>query len=224
MIVAERKPMDEIKALIKDYNKVLIVGCGTCVAVCLAGGEKEVSVLNSGLQIARKMENNPIELGAATIQRQCDMEFLDELADMVDEYDALLSMACGAGIQFLAERYPEKPVLPAVNTTFMGVNKDVGWYEERCRGCGTCVLGVTGGVCPVTMCAKGLFNGPCGGTNSGSCEINADQPCAWFMIYERLSEQGRLDNIMEIIPANEWQNQIPRTTIQPGYEERKKAQ
>ncbi len=224
MIVAERKPMDEIKELIKDYNKVLTVGCGTCVAVCLAGGEKEVGVLNSGLQIARKTENNPIELGAATIQRQCDMEFLDELADMVDEYDALLSMACGAGIQFLAERYPEKPVLPAVNTTFMGVNKDVGWYEERCRGCGTCVLGVTGGVCPVTMCAKGLFNGPCGGTNSGSCEINADQPCAWFMIHERLSEQGRLDNIMEIIPANEWQNQIPRTTIQPGYGERKNAQ
>jgi ferredoxin len=224
MIVAERKPMDEIKALIKDYNKVLTVGCGTCVAVCLAGGEKEVGVLNSGLQIARKMENNPIELGAATIQRQCDMEFLDELADVVDEYDALLSMACGAGIQFLAERYPGKPVLPAVNTTFMGVNKDVGWYEERCRGCGTCVLGITGGVCPVTMCAKSLFNGPCGGTNSESCEINADQPCAWYMIHERLSEQGRLDNIMEIIPANEWQNQIPRTTIQPGYEQRKNNQ
>jgi len=224
MIVAERKPMDEIKELIADYKKVLTVGCGTCVAVCLAGGEKEVGVLNSGLTIARKVDNNPIELGAATIQRQCDMEFLDELVDMVDEYDALLSMACGAGIQFLAERFPEKPVLPAVNTTFMGVNKDVGWYEERCRGCGTCVLGITGGICPVTMCAKGLFNGPCGGTNSGSCEINIDQPCAWYLIHERLSKQGRLDNIMEIIPANEWHNQIPRTTIQPGYEERKNAQ
>ncbi|MEA3437222.1 MAG: methylenetetrahydrofolate reductase C-terminal domain-containing protein, partial [Thermodesulfobacteriota bacterium] len=191
MIVAERKPFEEIKILLKDYKKVLTVGCGTCVAVCLAGGEKEVGVLNAELNIARKMENNPIELGAATLERQCDMEFLAELDGVVGEYDAMLSMACGAGIQFLAERFPQIPVFPAVDTTFIGINKDVGWYEERCRGCGTCVLGMTAGICPVTMCAKSLFNGPCGGTNQGSCEINKDQPCAWFQIYERLEKQGR---------------------------------
>ncbi|MDY6790243.1 MAG: methylenetetrahydrofolate reductase C-terminal domain-containing protein [Thermodesulfobacteriota bacterium] len=220
MIVAERKPLEEIKILLKDYKKVLTVGCGTCVAVCLAGGEKEVGVLNAELKIARKMENNPIELGAATLERQCDMEFLAELDGAVGEYDALLSMACGAGIQFLAERFPEVPVFPAVNTTFIGVNKDVGWYEERCRGCGTCVLGMTAGICPVTMCAKSLFNGPCGGTNKGSCEINKDQPCAWFQIYERLEKQGRLNNILEISPPNDWRNQTPRTVIQPSYKER----
>jgi len=220
MIVAQRKPFEEIKILLKDYKKVLTVGCGTCVAVCLAGGEKEVGVLNAELKIARKMENTPIELGAATLERQCDMEFLAELDGAVDEYDALLSMACGAGIQFLAERFPEVPVFPAVNTTFIGVNKDVGWYEERCRGCGTCVLGMTAGICPVTMCAKSLFNGPCGGTNKGSCEINKDQPCAWFQIYERLEKQGRLNNILEISPPNDWRNQTPRTVIQPSYKER----
>ena len=199
------------------------MGCGTCVAVCLSGGEKEVGILNAELKIARALEGNPIEVAGTTIERQCDVEFLDEIEGMVDEYEALVSMACGAGIQFLAERYPHKPVFPAVDTTFIGVNKDVGWYEERCRACGDCVLGLTAGVCPVTMCAKGLFNGPCGGTQGESCEIDKDQPCAWFMIYERLAEQGRLENIMEIFPANDWQNTTPRTTIQPGYQERKSA-
>jgi ferredoxin len=217
MIVANRKPFEEIKNLIKGYKKVLNVGCGTCVAVCLAGGEKEVDVLNSELEMARKLDENPIELGAITIERQCDREYLEALDDKVNDYDALLSMACGAGIQFLAERYPKIPVFPAVDTTFIGVNQDVGWYEERCRSCGSCVLAMTGGICPVTMCAKGLYNGPCGGTNQGSCEINKDQPCAWYQIWERLSGQDRLNEIMEVVPAQDWRNQTPRTVIQPGY-------
>jgi len=173
MIVAERKPFEEIKTMLKDYKKVLTVGCGTCVAVCLAGGEKEVGILNAELSMARKIDGNPIVLGATTLD---------------------------AGIQFLAERYPNKPVFPAVNTTFIGANRDVGWYEEKCRSCGNCVLGWTGGICPVTMCAKGLYNGPCGGTDNGKCEIHQDQPCAWFLIHERLAAQGRLDLIMEFQP------------------------
>ncbi len=223
MIVAERKPFDEIKQLIKGYKRVLTVGCGTCVAVCLAGGEKEVGVLNAELKLGQKTEANQATFGEATVQRQCDVEFLDEIQHMVGGYDAILSMACGAGIQFMAERYPDIPVLPGVNTVFIGVNKDVGWYEERCKACGNCALGVTGGICPVTMCAKSLFNGPCGGTNQQSCEINSDQPCAWHMIYTRLARQGRLDNIMQIFPANDWRNQRPQTLVQPGYEERKAA-
>ncbi len=223
MIVAKRKPFEEIKDMIKDYKKVLNVGCGTCVAVCLAGGEKEVAVLNSELEMARKLDNNPIELGAKTIERQCDREYLEALDDMVKDYDAIISMACGVGIQFLAERYPEKPVFPGVDTTGMSVNQAVGWYEERCRSCGQCVLGVTGGICPVTMCAKGLYNGPCGGTNNGNCEISDEQPCAWFMIYERLEKQGRLDNILEFKPPVEWNDQVPRTLIQSGYKKPEEA-
>lgn len=223
MIIAERKPFEEIMNLLEPYKKVLTVGCGTCVAVCLAGGEKEVGILNSELKIARAIAGNPIELGAETLERQCDMEFLDKIDSTVEEYEALLSMACGAGIQFLAERYPHKPVFPGVDTTSIGVNKDVGWYEERCRACGNCVLGLTAGICPVTMCAKSLFNGPCGGTQGESCEIDKEQPCAWYMIHERLAKQDRLDNIKTIFPANEWRNTTPRTTLQPGYKERKLA-
>ena len=217
MIVAKRKPFAEIKNLLKDYQKVLNVGCGTCVAVCLAGGEKEVDVLNAELDMARRLENNPIELGERTVERQCDREYLAELDDLVEDYDAILSMACGVGVQFLAERFPNIPVFPAVDTSGLAVNQAVGCYEERCRSCSSCVLGLTGGICPVTMCAKGLYNGPCGGTNLGSCEINTEQPCAWYLIYERLEKQGRLDCILEITPAVDWHNQVPRTLVQPGY-------
>jgi ferredoxin len=217
MIVAERKPFEEIKDMLKGYKKVLNVGCGTCVAVCLAGGEKEVDILNAELDMARKLDENPIELGAKTIERQCDREYLEALDDIVGEYEAIISMACGVGIQFLAERFPDKPVFPCVDTSGMSANQAVGWYEERCRSCGSCVLGWTGGICPVTMCAKGLYNGPCGGTDNGSCEIHQDQPCAWFKIYERLAAQDRLDLIMEFKPITGWKNQKPRTLIQPGY-------
>jgi ferredoxin len=224
MIVAKRKPFDEIKDMIKPYKKVLNVGCGTCVAVCLVGGEKEVAVLNAEIEMARKLDDNPIQIDGYTVERQCDREYLAELDEKVGSYDALISMACGVGIQFLAERFPDKPVFPGVDTSGLAVNQAVGWYEERCRSCQSCVLGWTGGICPVTMCAKGLYNGPCGGTNKGSCEISKDQPCAWYMIYERLSKQGRLDNLLVVRQVNEWRDQVPRTLIQPGYkkpEERK---
>lgn len=210
--------------MLKPYKKVLNVGCGTCVSVCLAGGQKEVQVLNSELEMARRLEDDPIEMGGVSVERQCDREFLAELDSMVDDYEAIISMACGVGIQFLAERFPHKPVFPGVDTTGLAVNQAVGWYEERCKSCGRCVLAMTGGICPVTMCAKGLYNGPCGGTNKGSCEIDPDQPCAWYKIHERLSQQGRLDLIMDITEAVDWNDQVPRTLIQPGYEKTEKAQ
>ncbi|MCF8085538.1 MAG: methylenetetrahydrofolate reductase C-terminal domain-containing protein [Desulfohalobiaceae bacterium] len=217
MIVAQRKPFPEILSTIRDYEKILTVGCGTCVAVCLAGGAQEVSTLNWELSAARSLRDQPLELGEATVTRQCDHEFLAELDSLVQGYQALLSMACGVGIQFLAERYPDKPVLPAVDTSGMSGNRDVGWYEERCRGCGRCVLASTAGVCPITMCAKGLLNGPCGGTSGQYCETNPDQPCAWHTIYHRLAGQGRLKDILEYQPPQEWRNQVPRTIVQPGY-------
>ena len=218
MIVAKRKPFEEILGLLAPYKKVLNVGCGTCVAVCLAGGEREVSILNAQLDMARRLEKNPLDLGEITLERQCDREYLEALDSLVENYDAILSMACGAGVQFVAERYPSIPVLPALDTTFIGVCQGMGWYEERCRSCSVCVLGLTGGICPVTMCAKGLYNGPCGGSGRGICEVNPDQPCAWVLIYERLRAQNRLDLIQKVSPAREWQNQVPRTVIQPGYE------
>ncbi len=220
MVIAEIKPLDEIKAMLKGYGRVLNVGCGGCVAVCLAGGQKEVDNLNLRLSLSFKGEAVPFSIDGYTVERQCEVPFLAELDLMVKPYQALLSMACGAGIQFLAERFPDKPVFPAVNTTFVGVNKDVGWYEERCKCCGDCVLDMTGGICPVTMCAKSLFNGPCGGPKDGHCEVSADIPCAWVNIYERLKAQGRLESIHKIYAPREWRDQVQRSGILEEYRDR----
>ncbi|WP_419176109.1 methylenetetrahydrofolate reductase C-terminal domain-containing protein [Desulfosediminicola sp.] len=219
MIVANRKPFAEIKEMLEGYTKVLNVGCGTCVSVCLTGGEKEVEILNTELEMARRLDDNPIDIHGHTIERQCDREYLAELDEKIaeGEFDALMSMACGVGIQFLAERYPDIPTFPAVDTSGLAVNQAVGWYEERCRSCSQCVLGFTGGICPITLCAKGLLNGPCGGTNMGNCEISNDQPCAWFRIYERLKGQDRLDAIKSINVTRGWKDQSPRDLLQPGY-------
>jgi ferredoxin len=219
MIVANRKPFAEIKEMLQGYSKVLNVGCGTCVSVCLTGGEKEVDLLNIEIEMTRRLDDDPISIHGHTIERQCDREYLAELDSIIEEgeYDALMSMACGVGIQFLAERYPLIPTFPAVDTSGLAVNQAVGWYEERCRSCSECVLGFTGGICPITMCAKGLLNGPCGGTNIGNCEISNEQPCAWHRIYHRLKGQNRLDAIKSINVTRGWRDQAPRDLIQPGY-------
>ncbi|MBW1917583.1 MAG: methylenetetrahydrofolate reductase C-terminal domain-containing protein [Deltaproteobacteria bacterium] len=219
MIIAERKPFDEIKQMINDHNKVLIVGCGTCVAVCLTGGEKEVGILAAELRIALELEDKNIEIGETTVERQCDREFLEAIAGQVEQYDAVISMACGVGVQFLAEMYPEKPVYPAVNTTFLGANEDIGFYTERCSACSTCYLALTGGICPVTMCSKGLLNGPCGGPIDGMCEVDRTRPCAWCQIYERLKQQGRLDLLTRVIPAREFRHK-PTRFIHPAYKKK----
>ena len=220
MIIAEIKSLEELKRMLEGYRKILNVGCGGCTSVCLAGGQKEVDNLNMQLAAATEADGAPIKLDGFTVERQCEVQFIEDLDRMVGKYDAILSMGCGAGVQFLAERYPDKPVFPAVNSKFVGVNMDVGWYEERCKCCGDCVLGETAGICPVTMCAKGLLNGPCGGPQDGHCEVDADTPCAWIKIYERLKAQGRLDNIMGVYPAREWEGQTQGSLVLEQYKGR----
>ena len=194
MIIAERKPMEEIKQLLAPYKKVLVAGCGTCVTVCWAGGEKEVAMLASQLRLARSAEGKGISVLEATVDRQCEREMVAEIKDKVAEVDAVISLACGSGVQTMAEMFEDKPVLPGVNTTFIGMPETEGLWVEMCGACGDCFLDRTGGVCPVVRCAKGLLNGPCGGTRKGGkCEIDPDKDCAWVLIYRRLEKQGRLD-------------------------------
>lgn len=223
MIVAKRKPFAEIKELVAGYNKILIAGCGTCVAVCLAGGEKEVSILASQLRMASKLAGREMKIDEVTAERQCDREFLADLAKKADpaEYDAVISMACGAGVQLFAEVYNQSVVVPALNTAFIGVAEGPGVWSEKCRSCGNCVLGETAGICPVTMCAKGLLNGPCGGTRNGKCEINPEADCAWARIYERLAARGKLESIAKVIPSrNNSMDSHPSTLIHEAYKRR----
>lgn len=195
MIIAKRKPFNEIMDMIEGFKSVLIAGCGTCVAVCLAGGEKEVGLLSSQIAIASRLKGREITLGEATVERQCDREFLKEISALTGDYEAILSLACGVGIQFLSEVYERNIVIPGVDTSFIGSNDEVGLWKERCRMCNQCYLGVTGGICPVTMCPKGLLNGPCSGMRDGMCETDYQRTCAWRLIYERLSATGRLDKM-----------------------------
>ncbi|MGQ9647100.1 MAG: methylenetetrahydrofolate reductase C-terminal domain-containing protein [Thermodesulfobacteriota bacterium] len=221
MIVGERKPLEEIQEMLQGHQKVLNIGCGGCTSICLSGGQREVMLLNDDLRNVFQGNPAPIQLGEFTIERQCNADFFSELDEMVKDYDAILSMACGAGVQFVADRYPDKPVFPALNTIFVGTDREIGWYEENCRTCGNCILGETAGICPVTRCAKSLFNGPCGGTSrDGKCEVSKETPCAWYEIYDRLKRQGRLSNITKVSPAREWRNQTRRSLIHEAYKQR----
>ena len=195
MIIAERKPLEEIRNMLSGYKKILVVGCRTCVTICWAGGEKEVGILSSQLKLASSREGNELSIVEATVERQCEKEMvIEELGDKVTEVEAILSMGCGAGVQTIAEIFEEKPVFPALNTTFIGMPEGEGVWVEKCGACGDCMLYWTGGICPVVRCAKGLLNGPCGGTRrGGKCEIDPEKDCAWVLIYKRLEKQGRLD-------------------------------
>lgn len=204
MIVAEGKPIAEIAELIADAKKVLVVGCGGCVTVCLSGGEKEVGVLAAALRILRKQQDNPLETVEVTLPRQCDPEYLDELQKyLTDDVDCILSMACGVGVQYCAER-SDKWVVPALNTKFAGGAREHGVWEERCGLCGECILYKTGGICPVIRCSKSILNGPCGGSQNGKCEVSKETDCAWQLIYDRMKKMGRLELLMRVEPPKDW--------------------
>jgi len=210
LIVAEQKSVEEIRRVIAPYDTVLLLGCGTCVTVCGAGGEREVSFLSSALRVAQTKSSDAIHsLVEYTVKRQCDFEFLHVLVDRVKEVDAILSLGCGIGVQVVAERFSEIPVLPGVNTSFMGMTKEWGVWDERCTACGDCRLAETAGICPITRCTKGILNGPCAGTKNGKCEANKEMDCAWVLIYKRLEKLQELEKIRRYYPPRNFRV-IPR--------------
>lgn len=219
MIVADSKPIDEVFGFIEGYRKVLVLGCGECVTVCQVGGEKEVGILAQALRLKAKSEGKGIEFLEDTVRRQCDTEFVAPVLEGLEGADAILSMACGVGVNFLADQLGDIPVFPAVNTTFMGATIEHGEWAERCAGCGECVLHLTGGICPVARCAKSILNGPCGGTNEGKCEISTPErpvDCAWALIIERAEKLGTLDKLKDIIAPKDWSKARdggPRTRV-----------
>ena len=212
MIVGERKPFSEILSMVDNCSKILILGCGSCVTICMAGGEEEVKILGSQLRLAFRRNGKNVEVEEFMALRQCDDEYMDDpvLIENVKEADIVVSMACGVGVQHASTFFNKiideglVRVVPALNTTFMGANIGVGEWEERCVGCGDCVLEKTAGICPITRCAKSLLNGPCGGSFDGKCEISEDTECAWHLIIERLNALGELDRVRSVEPYKDW--------------------
>jgi ferredoxin len=204
MIVAEQKSLEEIKHLVTNAEKVLVVGCGTCVTVCFAGGAREAAIVSAELRMASKLDGDPKQVTDVTVQRQCEWEYLDEIAEQVKNVDVVLSLGCGVGVQAIAEHFPNAWVVPGLNTKFMGLPTEQGVWAERCAACGDCILGLTGGICPIARCSKSLLNGPCGGSLDGHCEIDAQVPCGWQLIYDRLKSMGKLEVLMNIQAPKNW--------------------
>jgi ferredoxin len=220
MIVGQQKPIDEIWKMIRGQRKVLVLGCNSCVAVCHQGGTKQAEVLASLLRMQAVQEGIEIQLDVGGIERQCEHEFFNSSLDAISSTESVLSLACGVGVQFMAEKFKTTPVYPALNTTFLGAVERTGLFTEKCQACGNCVLAVTGGFCPIARCAKRLLNGPCGGVSNGKCEINRELDCVWQLIVERLEALGRLDDYEKLFPLKDWSKDRaggPRTFKLEGF-------
>lgn len=204
MIVGQQKPFEEILTMIRNHRKILVFGCNTCVAVCHQGGNKQAEILAQLLRIRLGQEDQDIIIEHDGIERQCEHDFYAPVLDKLSDYDAVLSLACGIGVQFMAGKFESLPVYPGLNTTFLGAVDRPGFFSEKCQACGNCLLAVTGGICPISRCAKRLLNGPCGGTSKGKCEINKDIDCAWQLIVNRLESLNRLDDYEKLGELKDW--------------------
>jgi ferredoxin len=204
MIVAQRKNIPDLLEIVKKHKKLLVLGCGTCVTVCLAGGQREVSIIASALRMAAKLKDISLEVEELTIERQCDNVFIEQAAEAIERNEAVLSLGCGAGVQAIAERYATKPVYAGLDTAFIGILEERGIWTEKCAACGACVLHQYGGICPIARCGKRMLNGPCGGSKEDRCELNPERQCAWQLIYQRLKNIGQLDRLKDIEPPKDW--------------------
>ncbi|PIP09185.1 MAG: hypothetical protein COX51_00040 [Syntrophobacteraceae bacterium CG23_combo_of_CG06-09_8_20_14_all_50_8] len=219
MIVAQRKSIPELMEILGSHKKVLVLGCGTCVTVCLAGGEREVSIISSALRIASRLKNLSLEVEELTIERQCDNIFIEKAMEAIDRNNVVLSLGCGAGVQAIAERF-NKPVYAGLDTAFIGILEERATWTEKCIACGKCVLHEYGGICPITRCAKHMLNGPCSGSREDRCEVRSDRPCAWQLIYRRLKDIGELDRLKSVKAPKDWNPSIhggPRVIIREDH-------
>ena len=211
MIVGDLKALDEIASSIAGYRKILVLGCGGCVTVCRSGGDAEACDLARRLSHIEYHRGIPPEFVIDTIERQCENDLIRSYLKLPEGIDAILSLACGVGVQIVADVLEPLPVIPALTTTFMGGSDEPGVWREKCRGCGDCLLASTAGICPIALCAKRLLNGPCGGSRGGYCEVGSETPCAWARIYDRLDKQGRLSLMDEFRGFRDWRKAGYRT-------------
>ena len=216
MIVGERKPLSEIIKAVEPYEKVLVLGCGECVTVCMAGGDKEARETALAISVARNRAGKPVVADSLTIERQCEFEYLEAARKRIEAADIVVSLACGVGVQTMNMHYADRLTLPGVNTTFMGMPVEQGVWMENCLGCGNCVLEETMGICPIARCSKSMLNGPCGGSQFGKCEVSKDVECGWHLIVERMMKFDKLSALEEVKPPKDWSSSHhggPRKTI-----------
>ncbi len=202
MIITKQKPFSEILAALGESTRVFLVGCAKCATVCKSGGEEEIWQMQEQLTSAGHEVT-----GSIVIDEVCHMlrtaRDLRGKKEMVGEADALLVLACGAGVQSVSSA-SEKRTVAGLDTLFLGNIRRLGQFEQKCSLCGECILTETAGICPVTVCPKGLLNGPCGGMQEGHCEIDREAECVWNQIYQRLQSQGKVESLRAFVPEKDF--------------------
>jgi ferredoxin len=207
MIISRQKPLEAILTALGDSRSVFIVGCAKCATVCKSGGEEEVWQMQEALTSAGREVTGSIIIDEACHMLRVNRD-LRSKQQMVDDAEALLVMACGAGIQSVSAAIPGKTVA-ALDSMFLGNIKRFGHFEHKCSLCGDCILTETAGICPVTVCPKGLLNGPCGGMDDGRCETDPEAECAWAQIFVRMKESGNTLGLLNPSPPKNY-SKIPK--------------
>lgn len=186
MIITRQKDLNKIIENLKDKKNLFLVGCAACATKCATGGEEQLKMMTAELTSQQKTI-----VGAVVLDTPCDMRIVrKELVDnqKVSDAEVLILLSCGAGVQAISHILPDKYLVPALDTLFLGTIERLGNFHQYCSLCGDCVLEDTAGICPITRCAKSLLNGPCGGAVNGKCEINSENDCAWMLIYKKYQD------------------------------------
>lgn len=212
MTISEPKALEEILEFLKGQEKVFLLGCSECATVVQVGGEDQIKELGEKLK-----EHGKTITGMVIGDPGCHLlnlkRQLREHREALEAADALVVMSCGTGAQTAAQ-VTEKPVHAGTNTLFLGCVERFGQFREFCSACGNCTLELTGNICSVTRCSKGLQNGPCGGTTAdGKCEVNPEIDCGWLLIYNKLKEQKAVGPLKTYVPPKEAQVHPGQRTV-----------
>lgn len=208
MIISRQKPLDELLSSLKGYHKIFLVGCGECATTCKSGGEEEVLKMKKDLEKAGKIITGSCVPSAPCVAAKLKTELAKNLKSL-RQSEAVLVLACGLGVQsFKDNDRLNLAVFPACDTIFGAVMDAQGNFFEKCSMCAECVLDETAGICPITLCPKGLLNGPCGGMNKGKCEVDNQNDCAWVLIYKALEKNKKLESLKEIRAPKDFKKTI----------------
>jgi len=213
MVTVKLKPLFEIAQLLKPYTKVFVVGCQLGSGRCKNGGLREAFKVAGYLELHGFKITGVKSPGGTCILERLSSPEKDILKEAESSSDAILSLACGAGTQLIAENV-SVPVITGVDTLFIGVERERKYFDEYCVACGDCVISETGGICPVARCPKSLINGPCGGAIAGKCEVDPSIPCIWYKIEKRLESLNSLSLLEERIPPKDYRRWVyPRRLV-----------
>ena len=187
MLITKIKKREKIIAVLRKKN-IFVFKCFGCREVYFP--EEEIDSLLEEMRVGNRV---------ARVDYLCRNEFAEKYAeryeDILKKTEAVIVFSCGVGVQVVAKILPDIPVIPGCDTHYINGFQGITVQDMDCRQCGECWLNITGCICPITSCSKGLLNGPCGGAREGKCEVNENMDCGWVLIYKRLKlleEKGAL--------------------------------